>query len=93
MNPKVYVGVLVEVSPEGQMKPIEITWEDGRKFSIDRVIDVRRAASLKAGGQGMRFTCLIRGKETYLFKEEERWFMERKGAAEPKEDKGESYSF
>lgn len=93
MNPKVYVGVLVEVNVEGQMKPLEVTWEDGRRFTVDRVLDVRRAASLKAGGQGTRFTCMMCGKETYLFKEEERWFMERKGAIEPNEKKGPDYSF
>ena len=27
---------------------------DGRRFSVERVLDVRRAAATKAGGQGMR---------------------------------------
>ena len=52
-------------------------WEDGRKFPIDRVMDVRQAASLKAGGQGMRYTCRIAGKEVYLFCDEGKWFLER----------------
>jgi hypothetical protein len=53
-------------------------WEDSRRYSIDRVTDVRRAASLKAGGIGIRYTCVVRGHETYLFFEERPLFMERK---------------
>ena len=75
---KVFVSVLAEHDPTGQIKPLSITWEDGRVFEIDRVIDVRQAASLKAGGLGIRYTCRICGKETYLFDEEGRWFVEAK---------------
>ena len=45
---------------------------------IDRVLDVRRAASLKAGGMGIRYTVRINGKQSYLFYEEPRWFVEAK---------------
>ena len=46
---KIYVKVAAEFTPEGQIKPMWITWEDGRKFEIQRITDCRRAASLKAG--------------------------------------------
>ena len=36
------------------------------------------AAATKAGGEGMRYTCRIRGQETYLFECEGRWFVEAK---------------
>jgi hypothetical protein len=42
------------------------------------VTDVCRAASLKAGGVGMRYTCMVRNHQTYLFYEDGRWFMERR---------------
>ena len=45
---------------------------------IDRVLDVRPAASLKAGGAGLRYTVRIGRTETYLFLEETRWFVERR---------------
>jgi len=80
MNPKIYVGVLVEVSAAGKMRPVRMVWEDGRRFNVDRVLDCRRAVSLKAGGQGTRFTCKMHGKTTYLFNEDGRWFMERQGS-------------
>ena len=44
----------------------------------DRILDIRRAASLKAGGTGIRYTCRIRGREKYLWLEETRWFIEAK---------------
>jgi len=49
---------------------------DGRNFDIDRVLDVRKAASLKSGGMGMRYSCMIRGKNQYLFREDDTWFWE-----------------
>ena len=62
----------------GKVCPLEVEWEDGRRFEVDRLLDVRRAAALKAGGQGVRYTVRILGKETYLFEDEGRWFVEAK---------------
>jgi hypothetical protein len=39
---------------------------------------VQRAASRKAGGAGIRYTCRIRGKEKYIWLEEDRWFVDAK---------------
>ena len=75
---KVYVGALAYFEPDGRLLPRSVTWEDGRTYSIDRVLDVRRAASLKAGGAGMRYTVRIGRTVTYLFLEEGRWFVERR---------------
>jgi hypothetical protein len=75
---KVYVTVLCEYQESGYVKPLMITWPDGRKFEIDKILDVRKAASHNVGGQGYRFTCRIWGKEKYLFLEDDKWFMEGK---------------
>lgn len=75
---KQYINVTAQFDEEGNITPLYITWEDGRKFPIDRVTDIRRAASLKAGGAGIRYTCRIGGKEKYIFLEENRWFLDRK---------------
>ncbi len=84
---KVYVPVEVAFREDGKMIPHVITWEDGTKYEIDRVIDVRQAAAQKAGGQGDRYTIRIGGKESYLFFERSanqsgdkigRWFVERR---------------
>jgi hypothetical protein len=73
---KVFVEVIAKFTREGQKIPLTINWEDGRRFDIDKVVDMRRAASLKAGGQGMRYLCKIKGHETYLWLEEDKWFVE-----------------
>ena len=74
---KIYVDVLSKFSKEGQLLPQSITWEDDRKFEIDYVKDIRCAASLKAGGVGMRYTCQIGGQEKYLYYEgNNMWFLE-----------------
>ena len=44
--------------------------EDGREYEITRITDARRAASLKAGGVGMRYTCMVEGKAVHLYYEE-----------------------
>lgn len=75
---KVYVEVTARFDTLGNLTPLSITWEDGTVYKIDRILDQRRAASLKVGGIGMRYTCRILGRETYLFYEEPRWFVEGK---------------
>lgn len=84
---KVYVPVDVEFRSDGKMLPRVITWEDGTKYEIDRVIDIQQAAARKAGGQGDRYTVKINGMQSYLFFERNasqtgnnigRWFVERK---------------
>lgn len=79
MARKVYVEVVARFDTEGNLTPLSITWEDGRTFEIDRVLEARRAASTKAGGVGLRFLCRILGKERFLYFEDPRWFIEGKG--------------
>lgn len=87
LSPKVYVAVKADFNEDGIMLPREITWEDGTRFEIDRVLDIRQAAAMKAGGQGDRYTVRINGQQSYLFFERStnqngniigRWFVERR---------------
>ena len=78
MSRKVFVEVDAHFDTDGSVIPFLIKWEDGRTFEIDRITDIRRAASLKVGGQGIRYTCRIKGKLTYLFNETGQWFVEAK---------------
>ncbi len=84
---KVYVDVVAAFDKTGNVKPLELVWEDGEKYEIDRILDVRQAAAMKAGSQGERFTIRVKGKDSYLFFERNtgaggnnvgRWFVERK---------------
>lgn len=78
MAAKIVVEVVARFDTAGGLTPLWMVWEDGRKFEIDRVLDVRRAASLKAGGVGIRYTVRILGKERYLWFEDmsNTWFVE-----------------
>ncbi len=73
---KTYVAVLVKFDTSGEIVPLRIKWADGRVFLVDRVLEVRRAASLKGGGTGIRFTVRIAGKTTYLWRDGDCWFVE-----------------
>jgi len=75
---KVYVEVTAKFDADGNIWPLSIIWEDEKKYDIQKIRDVRPAASLKAGGAGIRYTCLIDNKETFLFLEETKWFVEAK---------------
>ena len=75
---KVYVDVTAEFSAEGVLTPKSFRWADGNVYEIQKIKDVRRAASLKAGGVGMRYTCVVNGRDSFLYYEDNNmWFMER----------------
>lgn len=76
MARRVYVKVVVQFFEDGRIRPLMVEWEDGRHFRVDRLLDVRRAASTKVGGQGMRYTVRISGHDTHLFEDDGRWFVE-----------------
>ena len=83
MARKVFVSVLLAVDTDGKNRPYRIKFEDdpvyeNQVFKVDKVKDVRRAASLKVGGTGIRYTVIICGKESYLFNDENKWFVEAK---------------
>lgn len=80
---KRYVAVEAMFDEEGRVLPVAIRWSDGRRFAVDEVRDVRRAASLKTGGDGMRYTVRIGSSITYLFYEDPRWFVEERIAEMP----------
>jgi hypothetical protein len=72
---KTFVEVIVKYKSDGKLYPLTILWEDGRKFDIDKIIDIRKATSIKNGGKGIRYTCSIQNKQIYLFLDEDRWFI------------------
>ncbi|MDE6722970.1 MAG: hypothetical protein K2J55_02110 [Eubacterium sp.] len=72
---KNYVEVTAVFDKEGVITPVSVKMDD-EKFEVDRVMDIRPAASLKSGGAGIRYKCRIADRETYLFLEETRWFLE-----------------
>lgn len=77
-NVKIYIAVNEDRLPDGTIFPRVITWEDGVRYEIDSIIDIRKAASLRGGGAGIRYLIRIGETETYMWLEEDRWFVERR---------------
>ncbi len=75
---KVFVEVSATFGTDGNITPHAIVWEDGTKYEIDKVIDKKNRASMKAGGLGLRYTCRIENQQAYIFYDGEKWFVEAK---------------
>lgn len=76
---KRYVEVDVRFSTEGRLRPLQINFDKGQVYKIDKIKDIcRRAADV--GGVGDRYTCMIQGKERELWFEDGRWFVAAKVA-------------
>ena len=79
---KVYVDVNEDHLSDGRIIPLSFLWEDGRRYLVDEVKDICPAASLKAGGVGLRYTIRVGSRQSYMWLEEDqdvyRWFMERR---------------
>lgn len=72
---KKYINVVTMITKEAKLTPIFIIWDNGVKYHIDKVKEIRPAAS-KLGGCGILYRCMIEGKERNLFYEVNRWFIE-----------------
>ncbi len=72
---KHFVDVKAIFDTEGNIIPFSVFVEDEWR-EIDRIRDIRPAASLKSGGAGIRYTCDITGVRSYLFLDDTKWFLE-----------------
>jgi len=75
---KVFVDVTAKFTKDGCLEPIAFMWENGKKYEIDKILDKKKAASLKVGGHGVRYLCRVQGKEAVLFLDDGKWFVEAK---------------
>jgi|GEM_PF-443268 len=73
---RIYVDVVYLQKKDETVVPLMIVWEDGRKYRIDRILD-RQFRPLENGIRGLRFSCVIQRQQRYLFREGDRWFIER----------------
>lgn len=75
---KEYVDIVLAVTADGFVRPVKLRFSNSEIYTVDRVVDVRRAASTKVGGSGMRYTVEICGQRTFIFEDDGRWFVEAK---------------
>ena len=79
---KEYIEVIAAHRFDGSLQPIKFKAEAFPAMRIDRVLDVRRGASIKAGGHGMRYRCRVGDKEITLWHDGQFWFLEMDDYAE-----------
>ncbi len=81
---KIYVDVNVEFTKDGSLIPRVIHWSDDKTYEIQKITDIRRAASLIAGATGIRYTIYVDGYESHLYYgDDHRWFVELKKSKIP----------
>jgi hypothetical protein len=74
-NEKVYIEIIARFK-DGTIYPLFIIWHNGQKFTIDKILDIKRAAATNVGGVGVRYTCRINNKVTYIWLDDNLWFVE-----------------
>lgn len=70
---KVAVGVLAQFGTSGDIHPVSVTWEDGRVYPIEAVLEQRQA---RTSPERFRYTVRIHSQNTYLYRSGSRWYME-----------------
>ena len=82
MNNAVCVTVVTGTDTDGNICPTHIQWHDGRGWDIERILYTRSRRS--AAGTEIRYTVLIGGKEKYLFRLGEKWYVQSRSVSEGK---------
>ena len=70
------ITVIAKMKENNLVVPIQIVWDDGRVFEIDKILDIRKAASTKGGGKGIRYLVEIKNQERYIWLDDYYWFIE-----------------
>jgi len=77
---KRYVCVTARIDEDGRTRPMSVQWWNGETYPIEKVISVCRRSYKRVGSDGICCTVIINGKETFLYHEDPRWFVEEKVA-------------
>ncbi|MBQ4541911.1 MAG: hypothetical protein IJA23_03550 [Clostridia bacterium] len=70
------ITVIARMQDDGKVIPLTILWNNEKSFEIDKVLDIRKKASTKGGGKGLRYTCKILEQERFLWLDDNIWFVE-----------------
>lgn len=70
------VTIIAKMQEDGNIIPLILLWENGKKYTIDKVLDIRKKASTKGGGLGLRYTCRFGEEERYIWLDGYIWFVE-----------------
>lgn len=75
---KQYVEVLATHQIDGTVRPRTIIMADGTAFEIEEVKSVARAKARCSREVVLCYTIKVRGRETHLNNDDDRWFVEMK---------------
>ena len=70
------VNIIAKMQEDGIVIPLILLWENGKKYTIDKILDIRKKASTKGGGLGLRYTCRFGEEERYIWLDGYIWFVE-----------------
>lgn len=83
---KEFVDVIAaHYAADGRIEPLRLRRAGGTTIIVSKVFDARKAASLRAGGAGIRYECRVVNAEDghefrlYLFHDGDYWFIETNG--------------
>ncbi len=72
-----YVDVICLNDKGGNIKPLFLIWDEGKKVPIKRVKEICPRASLKVGGSGLRYTCVFEpNRIRHLYYDRSKWYVE-----------------
>ena len=72
---KVYVEVMVKISPIGEIRPLTITYENGKTYEIENLL---KRSSIGSGKT--EYKIIISKRETSLYEDNGRWFVRAKAS-------------
>ena len=70
------VTIFAKMQADGMVIPLRLLWENGKEYAIDKVLDIRKKASTKGGGLGLRYTCRFGNQERFIWLDGYVWFVE-----------------
>ena len=75
---RTYVSITALHDTDGKITPLILHWPDGRRFEIDKLLNVKPAPTV-GSGIGKKYVCRICGKEVNLFCDnlDGKWYIER----------------
>ena len=70
------ISVIARMDEFGVVTPLFVLWQDNKIYEIDKVLEIKKQASTKGGGMGLRYLCRIKNQERFLWLDGYIWFVE-----------------
>ena len=70
---RIFVDVECSCYADGSIRPMKVTWPDGRTWKITRTLHT--SVSVDDEFEGIRYTVLIGSAEKYIYRIGSRWYV------------------